>query len=250
VRRLEGQIAIVAGGRANIGAATALRLAEEGAAVVVGAHTPGGAAETVGRIIEAGGRAIGVDFEATDEGSIQAMVQAAVDAYGGLDAIFVNFADLTLHSRDTDAVDTPLAVFDRAMDVNLRGHLLCTRHALPEMLKRGGGSIVYTSSSAAFMGRGVRMSYAVTKHALLALMRHVASRWGKEGIRANAVSPGMVLSAKNRSHPELAPVLAITRSTRLGEPEDIAAMVALLMSAEGAWINGQVVCVDGGVTMR
>ena len=218
--------------------------------MVVGAHTPGGAAGVVRRITASGGHAIGLNFDATDEGSIEALIRAAVDAYGGLDAMFVNFADLTLHPRDTDAVETPLEVFDRAMAVNLRGHLLCTRHAIPAMLKRGGGAIVYSSSSAAFMGRGIRMSYAVTKYALTALMRHVASRWGKEGIRANAVAPGLVLSEKNRAHPELKSVLAITRSTRLGEPEDVAAMVAMLMSADGAWINGQVVCVDGGVTMR
>jgi NAD(P)-dependent dehydrogenase (short-subunit alcohol dehydrogenase family) len=100
------------------------------------------------------------------------------------------------------------------------------------------------------MGRGVRMTYAVTKNALLALMRHVASRWGKEGIRANSVAPGLVLSEKNRNHPEKDAVLAITRHTRLGEAEDIAAMVAMLMSADGEWINGQAIAIDGGVTMR
>ncbi len=250
MRRLEGKVALVAGGRANIGAATALRLAEEGATVVVGAHTAGGAAGVVDRIVASGGRAIGVEFDAVDDLSIKAMVGAAVNTYGGLDTIFVNFADLTLHAQDQDALTVPLEVFDRAIAVNLRGHLLCTRHAIPELLKRGGGSIVYTSSSGAFMGRGVRVSYSVTKHALTALMRHVASRWGKEGIRANVVAPGLVMSQKNRTHPEKDAVLAITRSTRLGEPEDIAAMVAMLMSPEGEWINGQIVCVDGGVTMR
>jgi NAD(P)-dependent dehydrogenase (short-subunit alcohol dehydrogenase family) len=81
-------------------------------------------------------------------------------------------------------------------------------------------------------------------------MRHVATRWGKEGIRANVVAPGLVMSEKNRNHPEKARVLEITQSPRLGEPEDIAAMVATLMSRDGEWINGQVICVDGGVTMR
>jgi len=178
------------------------------------------------------------------------LIRRAVEAYGGLDAIFVNMADLSLHPKDTDAVDVPLETFDRAVAVNLRGHLLCTRHAIPEMLKRGGGAIVYTGSSAGFMGRGVRVSYSVTKYALTALMRHVASRWGKEGIRANLVSPGLVMSEKNREHPEKEAVLAIGRSPRLGEPEDIAALVTMLMSADGEWINGQTLAVDGGVTMR
>jgi len=248
--RLTGKIAIVAGGRANIGAATALRLAEEGAAVVVGARTLADAQGVVDRITASGGAAIGAAFDALDEASIRALVAVAVDRYGGLDAMLVNMADLSLHPRDTDAVDVPLDVFDRAVAVNLRSHLVCTRHAIPEMLKRGGGAIVYTSSSAAFMGRPVRVSYAVTKHAQVALMRHVASRWGKEGIRANIVAPGLVMSEKNRDHPEKAKVLDITRSPRLGEPADIAATVAMLMSPDGEWINGQVICVDGGVTMR
>jgi NAD(P)-dependent dehydrogenase (short-subunit alcohol dehydrogenase family) len=178
------------------------------------------------------------------------MMAAAVETFGGLDAMLVNMADLSLHAEDGDALTVPLAVFDRAVAVNLRGHLLCTRAALPALLARGGGALIYTSSSAAFMGRPVRVSYAVTKQALVALMRHVAARWGKDGIRANVIAPGLVLSEKNRGHPERDTVLAITRSPRLGEPEDIAAMVAHLASADGAWINGQVVCVDGGVTMR
>ena len=164
-------------------------MAAEGAAIVVGAHSPEGAKDVVARIAAAGGRAIGMSFDAVDEASIKAMVAAAVTTYGGLDAMFVNMADLSLHPKDTDAVEVPLEVFDRAIAVNLRGHLICTRYAVPEMLKRGGGAIIYTSSSAAFMGRPVRVSYAVTKHALVALMHHVASRWGKEGIRANVIAP-------------------------------------------------------------
>jgi NAD(P)-dependent dehydrogenase (short-subunit alcohol dehydrogenase family) len=250
LRRLDGKIVVVAGGRANIGAATAMRLAEEGAAVVIGARTLDGANSVAERIVGSGSRATGAAFDALDEDSIKALVATAVQTYGGLDAMLVNMADLSLHSRDTDAVDVPLEVFDRAIAVNLRAHLVCTRYAVTAMLKRGGGSIVYTSSSAAFMGRPVRVSYAVTKHALTALMRHVATRWGKEGIRANIVAPGLVMSEKNRNHPEKARVLENTHSPRLGEPEDIAAMVAMLMSRDGEWINGQVICVDGGVTMR
>jgi NAD(P)-dependent dehydrogenase (short-subunit alcohol dehydrogenase family) len=250
MRRLEGKIAIVAGGQRNIGAETAVRLAAEGASVVVGAQTVEGWQGTAGRILEDGGEATGAVFEAIDDLSVGGLIRRAVEAYGGLDAIFVNMADLSLHPKDTDAVDVPLETFDRAIAVNLRGHLLCTRHAIPEMLKRGGGAIVYTGSSAGFMGRGVRVSYSVTKYALTALMRHVASRWGKEGIRANLIAPGLVMSEKNREHPEKDAVLALGRSPRLGEPEDIAAMVAMLMSADGEWINGQSLAVDGGVTIR
>src|SRR5579871_3443557 len=101
MRRLEGKIAIVAGGQRNIGAATALRLAEEGASVVVGAQTDEGWQGTAGRILEASGEATGAVFEATDDSSVGGLIARAVEAYGGLDAIFVNMADLSLHPRDT-----------------------------------------------------------------------------------------------------------------------------------------------------
>ena len=136
---------------------------------------------------------------------------------------------------------------------NLRGQLLCTRHAIPEIRKRGGGAIVYTSSGAAYAGEPERVSYAISKSGINALMRHVASRWGKEGIRSNAIAPGVVLTENAGANiPEEMRnwMLGLGRSPRLGRPEDIAAMVALLFSDDGEWINGQVVSVDGGVTLR
>jgi NAD(P)-dependent dehydrogenase (short-subunit alcohol dehydrogenase family) len=112
---------------------------------------------------------------------------------------------------------------------------------------------VYTSSGAAFVGEAERLSYAVSKAGINALMRHVASRWGRQGIRSNAIAPGLVMTEGAMVHMDeqaRAAMLAIGRSTRLGEPGDIAAMVAMLMSDDGEWINGQVISVDGGITMR
>jgi NAD(P)-dependent dehydrogenase (short-subunit alcohol dehydrogenase family) len=253
MHRLKDKAIIVAGGGSGIGAATALRLAAEGASVVVGdlSHER---ADAVARLIIAnGGRAIGTAFDIADEASVRTLVDSAVDAFGGLDGIHVNAADLEAVLHDTDAVTVPMVIFDRTVAVNLRGHLLCTRLAIPLLLERGGGSIVYTSSGAAAMGEPSRVAYAITKNGLHALLRHVASRWGKDGIRANAVAPGLVVTdAVRRALPDeaLAQVLAITRSPRLGTPDDIAAAVAFLMSKDGEWINGQVLSVDGGVTMR
>lgn len=120
------------------------------------------------------------------------------------------------------------------------------------MLKRGGGSIVYTSSGAAFFSDVTRVAYAVSKAGLHALLRHVALRWGKEGVRANAVAPGLVITPASAGVPEeeLAAILERSSSTRLGKPDDIAAMVAMLFSEDGAWINGQAIGVDGGYYMR
>ncbi len=247
-----GKVAIVAGG-GGIGGATARRLAQAGATVVIGDINEADALAIAQGIVDSGGQAKGIRCDISNEASVAAMVRLAVDSFGGLDLIHVNAADLSVIFRDSDAVDVDLAVFDQTIAVNLRGHLLCTRAAIPELLKRGGGAIVYTTSGAAFIGEEERPCYAMAKAGLNALMRHVASRWGHRGIRANCVAPGFVLTENNqKTLPEGFADAAVkrTRSTRLGQPEDIAAMVALLLSADGTWINGQVISVDGGATMR
>jgi len=247
--RLHGKIAIVAGGATGIGAATAERLASEGAAVMVGDINMAEAEATAARIEAAGGKAAWARCDIADDASVAAMVKGTVDRYGGLDAIHINAADLSIIGQDLDVLAVSMDIFDRTIAVDLRGHVLCTRHALPELLKRGGGAIVYTTSGAAFIGEPTRVSYAVAKNGLHALMRHVASRWGKEGVRANAVSPGLVLSETaqaNLSAEQLASQLADAHATRLGKPADIASAVAYLVSPDAEWVNGQVLVVDGG----
>jgi len=176
-----------------------------------------------------------------------------VRTYGGLDAVHINAGDMGSVRKDTNVVDIDLAVWDRTVAVNLRGHMLVSRHVIPELLARGGGAIVYTSSIASFTGEPQRPAYAVTKAGINALARHVASRWGREGIRANAVAPGLIMTSEieTGAPPEmLQAMLARTRSTRHGQAGDIAGMVAYLLSDEGSWINGQVVNVDGGTVLR
>ncbi len=252
MRGLKGKVAIIAGG-GGIGDATALRLAGEGVSIALGDVFGDRAAAVAAQIEAGGGRAVGLHCDIADDASVAGLVAAAVTAFGGVDFLHCNAADTATATRDCDALDLPLEVFDRTMNVNLRGHLLCTRHALPEILKRGGGAVIYTTSPAAFIGEPDRVAYAVSKSGMNALMRHVASHWGKENIRSNGVAPGLVLTEKViRNLPEefCQRALERTRSPRLGQPDDIAAMVAFLMSDDGAWINGQVISVDGGGTMR
>jgi len=255
MRGLKDKVAVVAGGAGGIGTATSKRLAEEGVSVVVGDLNGDAAVTVAAQITEAGGRAVGVGVDISDERAVNEMVALAVDTYGGLDILHANAADLSADTlgRDSNALDVALDAFDRAIAVNLRGHLLCTRAAIPELLKRGGGALVYTSSGAAFMGEPERPSYAMTKSGINALVRHVASKWGRKHIRANAVAPGLVLTEGPRSvlsEDFMKMALRGTRSWRLGEPEDIAAMVAFLVSSDGEWINGQVLSVDGGASLR
>lgn len=252
MRGLSGRVAIIAGAGA-IGSATAKRLAAEGARVVIGDMFVTSAEATAAEIVAAGGYAVGVAFDMTDELSIAALVATATNHYGGLDIMHVNAADMVAGVHDTDALAIPLDVFDRTIEVNLRGHLLCTRHALPAMLARGSGALIYTSSAGAFRGEAERIAYAISKSGLHALVRHVASRWGKDNIRSNAVAPGFVateqLLAKVPAELQ-AEWLACTPSPRLSSPDDIASMVVMLASDDGRSVNGQVISVDGGLTMR
>ena len=252
MERLKDKVIVVAGGGTGIGRATAHRLAREGAAVLVGDLSVERAETVAADIRAAGGKAVGRAFDLVEEATVAALLDAAVQEFGGLDGVHINAADLATHRRDTNVLEIDMADFDRIVSVNLRGHFLCTRLALPHLLARGGGAIVYTSSAAAFIGEPKRVAYAMTKAGMHALMRHVATKWGKQNIRANVIAPGMIpTEANDQAPPErFERALKAHRSGRLGKPEDVAAMVAHLMSADGEWMTGQVISVDGGVTIR
>jgi NAD(P)-dependent dehydrogenase (short-subunit alcohol dehydrogenase family) len=254
MRGLSGRVALVAGGAGGIGTATCMRLAHEGASVVVGDLDPEAANEVAAAIRDRGGDAVAIAVDVTDASSVEAAVVLAIDLFGRLDVLHVNAADLSPETigRDSDVLSVPLEVLDRTVDVTLRGAVLCTRAALPHLLVNGG-ALIYTSSAAAFAGEPERPSYGMCKSALGGLVRHIASRWGKDGVRANAVAPGLVLTeTMSRSlDPAFRDMaMAVTRSNRLGNPDDIAAMVAFLASDDGEWITGQVISVDGGATIR
>jgi NAD(P)-dependent dehydrogenase (short-subunit alcohol dehydrogenase family) len=252
MERHTGKVAVCAGSATGMGAESAFRLAQEGAKVIVGDINLDAAEALVERIRAAGGEAAAQRFDLTDEASVNALFTAAVGRYGGLDILHANGADLSVGPRDGDALSTDLAVFDRTLDAGLRGHLLCTRAAIPLMQQRGKGAIVYTSSIAAKAAAPDHFSYFVMKAALNGLMRHVAMRWGRENIRANAICPGIVRTEwilKITPPEQLKGALARNPSGRLGEMTDIAALVAFLLSDEADWINGQAIGIDGGASM-
>jgi NAD(P)-dependent dehydrogenase (short-subunit alcohol dehydrogenase family) len=255
VRDLAGKVIVVAGGAGGIGTATCQRLAAEGGRIVAGDLNADEAGEVAERITSNGGTAIGVHVDIADEASVQALIATAVSHFGGIDGMHVNAADLsaTTLAGDSDVVSMKMETFDHVISVNLRGHFLCTRYVLPALLDRGGGALVYTTSDAAFVGEPERPAYAIAKAGICALVRHVASKWGKDRIRANAVSPGVVVTptvAGASAEQGLGRLLARTRSWRLGEPSDVAATVAHLLSDDGEWINGQVISVNGGMILR
>jgi NAD(P)-dependent dehydrogenase (short-subunit alcohol dehydrogenase family) len=255
MRGLKDRVVLVVGGAGGIGTATCVRLGQEGASVVVADLDGSAAAAVVTEIRAGGGTAESTTVDLKDEESVAEAVNFTVERFGGLDALHANGADTSPETvgQDSDVETVPLDVFDRTIAANLRGHLLCARYAIPRLLERDGGALVFTSSAAAFVGEAERPSYAISKSGLGGLIRHIASRWGKLGIRANGVAPGVVLTEAVRS--ALDPTfrdltLAATRSARLGKPEDVAALVAFLASEDGSWINGQIISVDGGWVLR
>ena len=183
-------------------------------------------------------------------------MRTTVAEFDRLDALHVNAANMTpeVIMNDSDATGIDLDVFDATVQVNLRGRAAVHAPRGARAARRsGGGALVYTSSAAAFVGEPERPAYAMTKTGMHALVHHVASRWGRDGIRANAVAPGPVPSEAVLPYLDQATLdgmQAALRSPRLGRPDDVAAMVAFLVSDDGEWINGQVINVDGGMVLR
>lgn len=251
---LAGKVAVVAGGATGIGAATARRLGSEGCRVVVGDLDSTAAERTADDIVGAGGMAAASGFDLADPESVDRLFDGAIARFGAVDLLFNVGADMRALRGDSDILGIDLETWDRIMTVNLRGYLLTMRAAIPHMLARGGGAIVNTSSAAAFQGEPRRPAYAAAKAGIGALTRHVASGWGKDGIRCNAVAPGFTATEAIRSAPQWpdleAGALKRMRSPRVGESDDVAAMVAFLMSDDGTWMNGQVINVDGGTILR
>ena len=249
--RLSGKVALVVGGGRGIGRAVALRLADEGASVAVADVRVANAEAVAQEIIGAGGDSIGIACDVAEEHQIIAMVEATVATFGRVDILHNNAADTRpeILGADGDVVSMTAAIWDRTIAVNVRGPMLTCKHVLPIMLAQGGGAIVNTSSSSGLTGDLVRTAYAASKAALNSLTWSIATMYGKQGVRCNAVAPGLVLSERHLSDDADATSLALSHhmTPRLGTPDDIAAAVAYLASDDAAFVTGHILRVDGGL---
>ncbi|WP_162987070.1 SDR family NAD(P)-dependent oxidoreductase [Sphingomonas paeninsulae] len=251
MRGLAGKVGVVAGGGRGIGAATARRLAEEGASVVIGDIVEQWAVDTAAAIRGGGGKAVGVHLDGTKAASQAAIVAMAIDEFGALNFYHSNLAGGT--EGDIDVLNCTEEVLDRSFAINAKSHFLATQAALPVLIESGGGAMIYTSSGAAIGGNPLQVAYPMTKNAVHALVRHVARKYGKKGIRANGICPGVVLTEAVAEHLTDEYVTSMLRTVphrRLGQPEDIAAAVAFLASEDSAWVNGQLWHVNGGSLFR
>jgi NAD(P)-dependent dehydrogenase (short-subunit alcohol dehydrogenase family) len=251
--RVDGKVAIVTGAATGIGAATASRLAEEGASLVVADINETGAVAHAKTIEAAGGEAIGVAVDISDGDAVQTMVEAAVAAFGGVDILHANAAAVDLIPRDRGILETEPELWERTFAVNVLGTVLCVRCVLPRMIERGGGSIVITSSVAGLAGEVFITAYSTSKAAEIQLMKSIAAQHGRDGIRCNAICPGLVLTDRVIARfggADASYLLKHTPLPRAGTPEDIANAVLFLSSDEASYITGQVLNIDGGMMMH
>lgn len=250
--RLSGKVAIVTGAASGIGACTAEVFAREGAKVIVADINSAGAEAQAEKIRDLGGVAHALRVDLGDPESVRAMISGAVAVYGGLDVLHNNAAATELSStRDTAVEHVDIEIWDALMRINLRGTMLAIKHAIPELRKRGGGSIINTSSDSSLAGALSFTSYAVSKAGINTLTQYVAVQHGKENIRCNAISPGLIVTPATAATYGAKGgfgdmMLRHHLTSRLGKPEDIANAALFLASAESEFITGQIICVDGG----
>lgn len=254
-KKLEGKVAIVTGSGANIGEACVKALANEGAAVVVADINIEGAKKVAADINAAGGKAIAQQINLLDEATIIALVAATKEAFGRLDILHNNAADTRPAQMAADAMiaDLEQSTWDSAYNVNVRGTMLVTKHCLPLMLASGGGSIINTSSGTSLLGDIFNPAYSSSKAAVNAFTRNTATQYGKQGIRCNAILPGLILTQLSRAMlpPEtLAMLEKHTLMPRLGQPEDIAKALVFLASDDSSFVTGQLFSVDGGISVH
>lgn len=249
--KLEGRVAIITGAGAGLGAECARVLAGHGAAIAV-VDIDGAAATAVAESIEAaGGRALGIRTDVSCEEQVAAMVTQVKEHFGRLDVLHNNAAVLNVEQRqrDRDICNLDMAAWDRAIQVNLRGAVLCSKYAIPLMLEGGAGSVIFATSGLGMQGDLSLTGYATSKAALMMLPKLVAAQYGKRGIRANAVQIGLA-PAENAHQTMPAEVLDILRdnhlTAELGTPRQIADVVAFLASDESSFVTGTTLVADGG----
>jgi NAD(P)-dependent dehydrogenase (short-subunit alcohol dehydrogenase family) len=254
---MQGRVALVTGAASGIGRVTATLFAREGAKVIVATDLNiEGAEETVNLIRESGGEALFVKCDVSREKDVEAMVARAVDAYGSLDYAFNNagIGPDGIRIPVVSVADCPVEIWDRTLDVNLKGVFLCMKHEIRQMLKQRYGSIVNTSSVGAFKPLPGFAAYDASKTGLIGLSKAAALEVATAGIRVNVVCPGptertrLIENLTSARPEERERTLNVIPMHRLAEPEEVAEAVIWLCSDAASFVTGHVMNIDGGMT--
>jgi NAD(P)-dependent dehydrogenase (short-subunit alcohol dehydrogenase family) len=249
--RLEGKIAVITGTAAGIGRATALRFAQEGAAIVGADVSEAANDETAQMVQDAGGKMIGVTVDVTDNDSVAALFATAEHQFGRVDIIFNNAG--VMLPGDGDAITTSDEIIDRTLAINVKGVIHCCRNGIPALRRAGGGSIINTASFVASLGAATpQIAYTASKGAVLSLTRELAVIHAREGIRVNALSPGplqteMLMSLLDTEEKRRRRLVHVPMG-RFGQAGEMANAALFLASDESSYMTGSNLQVDGGLT--
>jgi 2-dehydro-3-deoxy-D-gluconate 5-dehydrogenase len=243
---LTGKVAIVTGGNGGIGYGIARGLAEAGATIVIAARDPGKNAQATAALRQTGVKAMSVAADVRDEASVQAMVQAAVEAFGRVD-ILVNNAGINIRKAPQDYT---LEEWQQVMSTNLTGVFLCSRAVYPLMVKAGGGKIINIGSMTSIFGSNVSAAYAATKGGVVQFTKSLAIFWAKDNIQVNAILPGWIHTdlTASASSERYHFIRSRIPHGRWGEPDELAGAAVFLAGRASDYVTGIALPVDGGYT--
>ncbi|MGF9975135.1 SDR family NAD(P)-dependent oxidoreductase [Viridibacillus arvi] len=248
MKRVEGKVALITGGASGIGLSAATLMAKEGAKVVIADFNIEGAKELAAALVKEGYEASAVFLDAGNAKSVEEAVDFTVEQYGTITVLFNNVGGTNIH-KDLDVVNIDLDEWDRLVNLNLKSVLLGSRYAIPHMQKAGGGSIINTASMAAYASDQIRTAYGATKAGVVNMTKYIATQYGKDKIRCNAIAPGLILTpaAKNNMPSDLLDIYTKYHALPYhGEADDIGHAVVYLASEESKFMTGQTLQIEGG----